>query len=107
MDAATIIATARSRAHLGLRGLARRAGTSHATLHAYEAGTKTPRFDTLSDVTNAAGFALEITLEPRRRVNNQGVARGDELAEVLELAAAFPARHSARLQMPAFKKAPS
>jgi transcriptional regulator with XRE-family HTH domain len=104
VNAAAIVRDARMRAQLGLREMARRASTSHATLHAYEAGAKTPRVDTLDDITAAAGFALEVTLAVRRRVNERGVARGDELAEVLELAAAFPARHGARLQMPVFRK---
>ncbi|MEY2418877.1 MAG: hypothetical protein QOG90_1557 [Actinomycetota bacterium] len=102
MRSDTLAKQARQRSQLGLRELARRARTSHATLHAYESGAKTPRVDTLNDLVAAAGFDLEITLAPRWRVNERGVARGAELAEVLALAEEFPARHARKLTAPPF-----
>lgn len=64
MDAATIIREARSRAGLGLRELARRAGTSHATLARYESGDVDPRVGTLIRIVAACGYELRIGLEP-------------------------------------------
>ena len=48
MDAATTITWVRREAGLTLRALAARAGTSHATIAAYEAGRKVPNADTLA-----------------------------------------------------------
>jgi transcriptional regulator with XRE-family HTH domain len=104
MNAATLIRSARTDAGLTLRGLATVAKTSHSTLAAYEAGTKTPSVATLHRVVRAAGFEIDTTL--RRRYRRDGaLARGDELAQVLELAAQFPARHTSQLEAPIFGKA--
>ncbi|MEZ5243466.1 MAG: helix-turn-helix transcriptional regulator [Acidimicrobiales bacterium] len=100
MDAAHTIRTARLRAGLTLRALATRAGTSHSTISAYESGTKVPTTATLERIVRAAGFAIDTTLQ--RRVEVEGITRGDELAAVLELAAAFPARHRPTLDCPVF-----
>lgn len=102
MTAAQQVIEIRRRSGLGLRALARRAGTSHATLHAYETGAKEPRLDTLLRLAAAAGFALEVDLAPRPDAGEDRVAKGRELAEALTLAAAFPARHRRRLDLPAF-----
>ena len=56
MDAAAVIRTARAGAGLSLRGLAGRAGTSHATLSAYEAGRVHPSIDTVGRIVGAAGY---------------------------------------------------
>lgn len=77
------------------------AGTSHSTLAAYESGSKTPNVATLDRILHAAGFATEVTLHRRHRTAG-GLTRGDELVAVLELAAAFPARHSQVLEAPVF-----
>jgi transcriptional regulator with XRE-family HTH domain len=92
MDAASTLRAARRRAHLSLRQLARAAGTSHSTLAAYESGAKVPSVTTLARIVRAAGFGLELGLAPRCGGPDRR-ARGRELAEVLELAALFPARH--------------
>jgi transcriptional regulator with XRE-family HTH domain len=102
MSAAQTIREVRRRSGLGLRELARRAGTSHATLHAYERGAKEPRLDTIERLAAAAGFSLEVTLAARPDAGPRRVDKGRELAEVLALAAAFPARHRARLDAPVF-----
>jgi transcriptional regulator with XRE-family HTH domain len=104
MSAATTLRAARRRAGLSLRALAERAGTSHATLVAYEAGTKIPRVDTLTRILRAAGFALDFELAARPEGGDPG-ARGRELVEVLELAAQFPARHERTLPYPPFGQA--
>ena len=62
--AATLIAEARSRAGLGLRELARRAGTSHATLLRYERGEIDPRSETLLRIIHACGYEPRVLLEP-------------------------------------------
>lgn len=93
----------RTGAGLSLRVLADRAGTSHATLAAYEAGRAVPRIDTLDRILRAAGFATDIDLERRADATvADRRAKGDELRQSLELAAMFPARHARRLRFPPF-----
>jgi transcriptional regulator with XRE-family HTH domain len=106
MTAAQTIREIRRRSGLGLRELARRAGTSHATLHAYESGAKEPRLDTVARLAAAAGFALEVGLAARPDTAEGRTAKGHELAEALALAAAFPARHRRRLDLPVFGPSP-
>ena len=101
VTAATSLRTARRRAGLSLRALAQRAGTSHATLAAYEAGRKVPSVDTFERVLRAAGFTATVDLG--RAVGGPGADdRGAELLEVLRLAERFPARHSPTLDFPRF-----
>lgn len=102
VTAADTLRLVRRRSGLGLRELARRAGTSHATLRAYETGAKEPRVDTLERIAAAAGFALEVELAPRPDAGVAREAKGRELVEALTLAAAFPARSRPRLQAPVF-----
>lgn len=101
MNAAHLLRSARHEAGLTLRELAERANTSHSTLAAYESGSKSPNVSTLDRVLRAAGFAVDVELQRRHR-GSVDLPRGDELAAVLELAAAFPAKHHDRLQMPVF-----
>jgi transcriptional regulator with XRE-family HTH domain len=101
MDAARTLRRARLAAGLSLRVLAERAGTSHATLAAYEAGRAVPRVDTLDRILRAAGYATDIEMARRADATDvQRQAKGQELREALELAAMFPARHARRLQFP-------
>ena len=103
MDAARTLRRARRTAGLTLRALAERAGTSHATLAAYEAGRAVPRVDTLDRILRAAGYAADIDVTRRADATEaERVAKGEELREALELAAMFPARHAARLRFPRF-----
>ena len=78
MDAAVLISHARHAAHLSLRALATRSGTSHATISAYETGRVTPTVDTLDRILRAAGFTAAVGLRrspmPRQR-NGSGRAR--------------------------------
>jgi transcriptional regulator with XRE-family HTH domain len=101
VTAAATLRTARRRAGLTLRQLAARAGTSHSTLAAYEAGRKVPSVETFERVLRAAGFAAALELTPA--IGGPDAAdRGRELLEVLELAARFPARHDRTLRFPRF-----
>jgi transcriptional regulator with XRE-family HTH domain len=104
MDAARTLRRARLTARLSLRALAERAGTSHATLAAYEAGRAVPRVDTLDRILRAAGYATDIEVAPRPDATAaQREAKGDELRQALDLAAMFPARHARRLRFPLFR----
>jgi transcriptional regulator with XRE-family HTH domain len=87
------------RADLSLRSLARRAGTSHSTLAAYEAGRVTPSVDTFARIVRAAGFTVVPELVPAVAPDDE---RARELLDVLELAAQFPARHGTDLDYPPF-----
>ncbi len=93
MDASREIREARMRAGFTQADLARRSGTSQATLSAYENGRKEPSVSTLSRILSAAGAQLRVDPEPLRR--NARV-----LAEVLDLAAALPTRHEPTLKYP-------
>jgi transcriptional regulator with XRE-family HTH domain len=92
---------ARNRAGLSLRQLGRLAGTSHSTLSAYESGDKDPTVATLVRIVRAAGFALDLDLSPVALLPDRS-ARGQELVEVLELAALFPARQGRPFRQPRF-----
>lgn len=90
---------------MSLRALAERAGTSHATLAAYEAGRAVPRVDTLDRILRAAGYATDIDVTRRADATDaERTAKGRELVQALELAAMFPARHSPRLRFPKFPR---
>jgi len=104
VDAAAILRRARLRAGLTLRALAARAGTSHSTLAAYERGSKVPSVETLARIVRAAGFELGVELKPALGGSDRA-ERGRELAEVLDLAERFPARHAATLDFPVFPRA--
>jgi len=101
MDAARTLRLARTRSGLTLRELAARAGTSHATISAYEAGRVSPSVATFDRIVRAAGFMLTPELTVDVEPLDSG-ARGRELVEVLELAAQFPARHAPTLEAPIF-----
>lgn len=64
MDPASTIRGARRLGGLSQRELGRLAGTSGATIAAYEAGTKIPRADTLERIVSASGCTLRWSLEP-------------------------------------------
>jgi transcriptional regulator with XRE-family HTH domain len=101
MDAARTLRRARRVSGLSLRALAARAGTSHATLAAYESARAVPRVDTLDRILRAAGYATEIDMSRRADgTDDERRAKGEELRQALRLAGMFPARHSARLRFP-------
>jgi transcriptional regulator with XRE-family HTH domain len=102
MDAGRLVHRARTGAGLSLRQLARRAATSHSALAAYEAGRVQPSVDTLERLLRAAGYELDATLVTR--AGEPRLPRGEELAQALELAAQFPARHARELAFPRFAR---
>jgi transcriptional regulator with XRE-family HTH domain len=107
MDAARTLRRARRASGLSLRALAARAGTSHATLAAYESGRAVPRVDTLDRVLRAAGYATDIDFSRRADATDaERRAKGEELRQALELAALFPARHAERLRFPGLAARP-
>ena len=84
-----------------MRKLARLAGTSHATLLAYESGKKIPSVTTFLRILDACGYAVNFELERRIR-EADGIDRGEELAAVLELASRFPSRLPRQMNSPVF-----
>src|SRR5918995_6805683 len=65
MDAARLILTARHGSGLSQRELAEKAGTSQATLSAYERGVKTPGLVVAERIVEAAGYRLDLVTEVR------------------------------------------
>lgn len=101
VSAHEIVRRVRRDSHLSLRELAERASTSHSTISAYEAERIEPSMAVVERLVRAAGFAM--TNETSLRIRgSRPEERGDELAQVLELAAMFPARHSKTLTFPRF-----
>ncbi len=92
----------RLRAGLTARELAERAGTSHSTLLAYEAGRKTPRSDTRDRIIRAAGFVVDAPTIMRPRTTAHGAPTGEELMDVLRVADMFPAAHAPSMTCPPF-----
>lgn len=100
MDPAHALRTARARAGLTQRELAHRAGTSQPTVAAYESGAKAPSVRTLDRLLGAAGARLTVAPGRRGPTDRELERAGRELAEVLALAEALPARHDAVLRYP-------
>lgn len=103
MDAGSTLRAARIRAGLTQVGLAERAGTSQATISAYESGAKRPFLTTFSRLLAATGARL--TVEPGRApvlrpTPAQLAHAGRTLPAVLELAEALPVRHDSALRYP-------
>jgi transcriptional regulator with XRE-family HTH domain len=108
MQAARLLSQARRRAGITQRELADRAGTSQATVSAYESGRKVPSVDTLGRllatmgarlaVEDAAGAPVAPTAADLRRA-------GRVLADVLTLAEALPKRHEPELRYPRLERA--
>lgn len=72
-----ILLAARIEAGLSQRELAARAGTSGATVAAYERGTKEPRLSTLLRLLGAAGMRLELSYAPVLSNANGDLTRED------------------------------
>lgn len=98
---AATLRRARAGAGLSLRELAKRAGTSHATVLAYEKGSKTPGAATFLRLLDACSYGVDIRLTPRIR-RRDGLDRGEELEQVLRLAEQFPVRVARRMTYPRF-----
>jgi transcriptional regulator with XRE-family HTH domain len=99
-----LIREARLGAGLTQAQLARRGGTSQATLSAYETDSRAPSATTLARILAAAGRRLA-TVSASAPVLSPGRAelehRGRVLAQVLELADRLPASSGAPLRYPA------
>ena len=101
MDIGETLREARLAAGLSQTELARRAGTSQATLSAYETGSKRPSVETLSRLLAATGRRLSVpTASARSARGAEMERRGRILAEVMGLAEALPARHRRTLDYP-------
>jgi transcriptional regulator with XRE-family HTH domain len=103
MDAGATLRSARDRAGLTQGELAARAGTSQATISAYENGSKQPSVATFSRLLAAAGarLAVEALANPVVEPSvGELAAAGATLAEVITLAEALPVRHARELRYP-------
>jgi transcriptional regulator with XRE-family HTH domain len=103
MDVATMLRGARQRAGLTQGELARRAGTSQATISAYENATKQPSVETLARLLDATGSELAVRVrEPRLpgRTAAELARAGRILLDVLGLAEALPVHHEPALRYP-------
>ena len=101
MDVPATLRSARRQAGLSQADLARRAGTSQATISAYESGRKVPSVETLTRLLAATGSHLAVERDVARlptRAEQEQTARA--LADVLALAEALPARRRGRLRYP-------
>lgn len=103
MDTAATLRDARRRAGLTQAELARRAGTSQATISAYESGRKEPSVSTLGRVLAAAGSRLAAepagytVVQPSQAELER---RGRILHDVLDLAQTLPFRRADELRYP-------
>jgi transcriptional regulator with XRE-family HTH domain len=109
MDAAASLRDARRRAGLTQAELARRGGTSQATISAYERGRKEPSLETLSRLLAASGARL--TAAPAstavfRPTKAQLARAGRTLVDVMLLAEALPTRHAPELSFPPLTRWP-
>lgn len=101
MDVPAAVRAARKRAGLTQTELAVRAGTSQATISAYESGHKQPSVETLTRLLAATGSRLVVAPGPARMPSRSDQARaGRALVDVIALAEALPARHEPRLRYP-------
>ena len=108
MNPAATLKEARRTASLSQSALARRAGTSQATISAYESGAKEPGISTLERLLAATGHRLEVGDAPAVRPPTRAeiARRGRVLAEVLGLAEALPARRRGKLTYPRLSALP-
>lgn len=102
MEAGSTLRATRIQAGLTQAELAARAGTSQATLSAYENGTKEPSVATFSRLLAAAGARLAVEPLPAARPTRRA---GERLAQVLTLAEALPARPARALRYPRIDRA--
>ncbi len=86
---ANLLKHARRQAGISSRELAKRVGSSHSTILAYEGGKKVPVTTTLMRLIHACGFSIDFQLSPRMR-GEESYPKGIELEEVLDLAGEFP-----------------
>lgn len=63
MNAAALLRSARTAAHLSQNDLARRAGVAQSVISAYESGRRKPSLPTLTRLIEATGHEIEIEIE--------------------------------------------
>jgi transcriptional regulator with XRE-family HTH domain len=110
MDVATVLRDARRDANLSQAELASRAGTSQATISAYESGAKTPSLPTLTRLLAATGRQLRVEAAPppaRALSRAEQTRAGRKLVDVIALAEALPSRHAPRLRFPRLPPRPT
>jgi transcriptional regulator with XRE-family HTH domain len=103
MEIARSLRETRGRAGLTQAALAARAGTSQATVSAYESGRKEPSVETLGRLLAAAGARLAVAPAATAVVlprPGELAHAGRALVDVLLLAEALPTRHEAELRFP-------
>jgi transcriptional regulator with XRE-family HTH domain len=100
MDVAAQVSSARRRAGLSQRELAVRAGTSQATVSAYEAGRKQPTVAVLDRLLRATGAELRVDDAPGRRTGEDLARSGSRLVAVMALAEELPFRRPGPLRFP-------
>ena len=109
MDIGRALRTSRTASGLTQGELAALAGTSQATLSAYERGTKVPSAATLDRLLAATGARL--TSVPGRRLRVPRASdleqRGRTLAAVIDLAERLPGRRAEELRFPPLRPATS
>lgn len=104
MNAAAIITSARTRARLSKRELARRVGTSPAAIVEYESGRRSPTVDSLDAILRVCDFDIEFRLVPRDEAERLA-RRGRELESILTLVDAIPHRWKRTpLEFPVFPR---
>jgi predicted transcriptional regulator len=81
-SAAAVLRSARRRAGLSQRRLARRAATTQSVVARIESGETSPRWDTLRHLLRAAGFELRAEVIPRPRADSHMM---DDVARILRL----------------------
>jgi transcriptional regulator with XRE-family HTH domain len=109
MDTAATLRDARKRAGLTQAQLAQRAGTSQATISAYEHGSKAPSVETLGRLLAATGTRLTAAPASARVVRPtkaQSERAGRVLVDVMLLAEALPTRHTPDLRFPPLTRWP-
>jgi transcriptional regulator with XRE-family HTH domain len=103
MDIGTTLRDARTRAGLTQVALAQRAGTSQATISAYEHGHKEPSVETFARLLAATGSRLTVADGSNvvvRPTAAQRARAGRTLVDVMLLAEALPTRHERDLRYP-------
>jgi transcriptional regulator with XRE-family HTH domain len=107
MEVGALIRKARREAGLTQAELARRSGTSQATLSTYERERKDPSASTATRILAAAGSKLA-TVPAARAVWSPGAAelerRGRILAEVIDLAERLPSNPHSPLRYPPLRR---
>jgi transcriptional regulator with XRE-family HTH domain len=105
---AVTLSSLRRRAGLTQAEVAALAGTSQATVSAYESGSKEPSLRTFSRLLAVLGARLAVEPAPTRvhQPSQADLARsGRILEQVISLAEALPARREPKLRFPRLKAA--